>query len=154
MDCCDNKNIICKNCENICVNCGVIHDYRYVNEISFRDYNMNISNMLFYRKTIYKRKKYLYNKCFHVKEINETIILFLDKSLEDIRKLYNMQRISISKYLNSIYNFYCNKSSISYKPILNNKRIINLNDNIIKILEKNYLEYPHYMKNEDDYFYL
>ena len=154
MECCDNKNIICKNCENICINCGVIHDYRYVNEISFRDYNMNISNMLFYRKTIYKRKKYLYNKCFHVKEINETIILFLDKSLEDIRKLYNMQRISISKYLNSIYNFYCNKSSISYKPILNNKRIINLNDNIIKILEKNYLEYPHYIKNEDDYTYL
>ena len=154
MDCCDNKNITCKNCENICINCGVIHDYRYVNEISFRDYNMNISNMLFYRKTIYKRKKYLYNKCFHVKEINETIILFFDKSLEDIRKLYNMQRISISKYLNSIYNFYCNKSSISYKPILNNKRIINLNDNIIKILEKNYLEYPHYIKNEDDYTYL
>ena len=146
MDCCNNKNITCKNCENICINCGVIHDYRYVNEISFRDYNMNISNMLFYRKTIYKRKKYLYNKCFHIREINENIILFFDKSLEDIRKLYNMQRISISKYLNSIYNFYCNKSSISYKPIFENKRIINLNENIIKILEKNYLEYPHYIK--------
>ena len=154
MDCCDNKNITCKDCENICINCGTIHDYRYVNEISFRDYNMSISNMLFYRKTIYKRKKYLYNKCFHVKEINENIILFFDKCLEDIRKLFNMQRISISKYLNSIYNFYCNKSSISYKPILNNKRIINLNDNIMEILEKNYLEYPHYIKNEDDYTYL
>ena len=35
-----------------------------------------------------------------------------------------MQRISISKYLNSIYNFYCDKSSINYKPILNNKKII------------------------------
>ena len=154
MECCDNKNIICKNCENICINCGVIHDYRYVNEISFRDYNMNISNMLFYRKTIYKRKKYLYNKCFHIREINENIILFFDKCLEEIRQLYNMQRISISKYLNSIYNFYCNKSSISYKPILNNKKVINLNDNIIKILEKNYLEYPYYIKNEDDYTYL
>ena len=154
MNCCDNKNITCKNCENVCINCGIIHDYRYVNEIPFRDYNMNISNMLFYKKTIYKRKKYLYNKCFHIKEINETIILFFDKCLEEIRKLFNMQRISISKYLNSIYNFYCNKSSISYKPILNNKKIINLNDNIIKILEKNYLEYPHYIKNEDDYTYL
>ena len=154
MDCCNNKNIICKNCENICINCGVIHDYRYVNEIPFRDYNMNISNMLFYRKTIYKRKKYLYNKCFHVKEINETIILFFDKSLEDIRKLYNMQRISISKYLNSIYNFYCNKSSISYKPILNNKKIIDLNDDIMKILEKNYLLYPYVKKDEDDIYYL
>ena len=88
----------------------------------------------------------MYNKCFHIKQINENIILFFDKSLEDIRKLFNMQRISISKYLNSIYNFYCDKSSISYKPILNNKKIINLNDDIIKILEKSYLLYPHYIK--------
>ena len=154
MNCCKDKNIICKDGENICINCGIIHDYRYVNEISFRDYNMNISNMLFYKKTIYKRKKYLYNKCFNIKKINETIILFFDKSLEDIRKLYNMKRISISKYLNSIYNFYCNKSSISYQPIFDNKKIIYLNDDIMKILEKNYLEYPHYIKNEDDYYYL
>ena len=125
MDCCKNKNLIYKNYEKICINCGTIHDYKYVNEIPFRDYNMNISNILFYKKTIYKRKKYLYNKCFHIREINETIILFFDKTLEQIRKLYNMKRIPISKYLNSIYNFYCDKSSISYKPILNNKKIIN-----------------------------
>ena len=150
MDCCEDKNITCKNCENVCINCGTIHDYRYVNEVSFKDYN----NMLFYKKTIYKRKKYLYNKCFHIKDINENIILFFDKCLEDIRKLYNMKRISISKYLNSIYNFYCNKSSISYKPIFKNKKIIYLNDNIIKILEKNYLLYPHVVKDEDDYYYL
>ena len=48
-----------------------------------------------------------------------------------------MQRISISKYLNSIYYFYSNKSSINYKPIFKNKKIINLNDDIIKILKKN-----------------
>ena len=154
MDCCKNKNITCKNCENICINCGVIHDYRYVNEIAFTDYNMNISNILFYKKTIYKRKKYLFKKCFHIREINENIILFFDKSLEEVRKLFNMQRISISKYLNSIYYFYCNKSSINYKPIFKNKKIINLNDDIIGILEKNYLKYPHFIKNEDDYYYL
>ena len=154
MDCCEDKNITCKNCENICINCSVIHDYRYVNEMPFRDYNMNISNMLFCKKTIYKRKKYLYNKCFHIREINETIILFFDKSLEEIRKLYNMQRISISKYLNSIYNFYCDKSSISYQPIFNNKKIIDLNDDIMKILEKNYLLYPYVKKDEDDIYYL
>ena len=154
MDCCDNKNITCKDCENICINCGTIHDYQYVNEISFRDYNMIMSNTLFYKKTIYKRKKYLYNKCFHIKEINDNIILFCDKSLEDIRKFYNMRRISISKHLNSIYYFYCNKSSISYKPIFKNKKIINLNDDIIEILKKNYLEYPHVKKDEDDYYYL
>ena len=51
MDCCENKNITCKDCENLCINCGVIHDYQYVNEISFRDYNMITSNILFYKKT-------------------------------------------------------------------------------------------------------
>ena len=154
MNCCKNKNITYKNYENVCINCGTFHDYRYVNEIPFRDYNMNISNILFYKKTIYKRKKSLHNKCCHIREINENIILFLDKTLEEIRKLYNMQRISISKYLNSIYNFYRDKSSINYKPIFKNKKIIDLNDDIIKILEKNYLLYPHYIKNEDDYYYL
>ena len=96
--------------------------------------------MLFYKKPIYNRKKYLYKKCFHIKEINKNIISFFDNSLEDIRKFYNMKRISISKYLNSIYKFYCDKSSINYEPIFKKKKIINLNNYIIKILEKNYLK--------------
>ena len=62
--------------------------------------------------------------------------LFFDNSLEDIRKFYNMKRISISKYLNSIYKFCCNISSINYQPIFKNKKIIDLNDDIIKILKK------------------
>ena len=122
MDCCDNKNIACKNCENVCINCETIFNYQYINEISFKDYNMNMSNMLFYKKSIYKRKKYLYNMCLHIKEINDNMILFFDNSLEEIRKLYNMKRISISKYLNSIYKFYCNKSSINYQAIFKNKK--------------------------------
>ena len=65
-----------------------------------------------------------------------------------------MRRISISKYLNSIYYFYCNKSSINYQLIFKNKKVINLNDDLIKILETNYLEYPHAKKDEDDYYYL
>ena len=124
MDCCENKNIAYKNYENICINCGVIHDYQYVSEISFKDYNINMSNILFYKKSIYKRKKYLYNICWHIKEINNSIILLFDNSLEDIRKFYNMKRISISKYLNSIYKFYCNKSSINYQPIFKNKKLL------------------------------
>ena len=114
MDCCKTKNIGSKNYENICINCGTIHDYQYVNEISFRDYNINLLIMLFYKKAIYKREKFLYDKRFHIKEINENTTLFFYNSLEDIRKLYNLKRISINKYLNSIYKFYCNKSSIDY----------------------------------------
>ena len=124
MDCCENKNITYKNSENICINCGFIHDYQYINETSFKDYNMNMSNILFYKKSIYKRKKYLYNMCLHIKEINDNIISFFDNSLEDIRKLYNMKRISISKYLNSIYKCYCNKSSINYQPIFKDKKLL------------------------------
>ena len=150
MDCCENRIITCKNYENICINCGTIHDYQYVNEISLKD----MTNILFYKKTIYKRKKCLYKLCLRIKEINNNVILFFDNSLEDIRKFYNMERISIRKYLNSIYKFYCNKSSINYQPILKNKKIIDLDDDIIKILEKNYLVYPHFIKNEDDYYYL
>ena len=101
MNCCDNKNITCKDHEKICINCGIIHDYEYVNGISFRDYNINMMNILFYKKAIYKRKKYLYKKCLHIKKINKNIILFFDNSLEDIRNFYNMKRISIK-----IFKFY------------------------------------------------
>ena len=59
MNCCDNKNITCKNYENICINCGVIHDYQYVNEISFKDYNLNMLNILFYKKFILKKNFYV-----------------------------------------------------------------------------------------------
>ena len=57
MECCNNINIGCKNYENICLNCGTMHDYKYVNEISFKDYNMIMSNILFYKKNyLYERK--------------------------------------------------------------------------------------------------
>ena len=30
MDCCENINVSCKKYENICINCGTIHDYKYI----------------------------------------------------------------------------------------------------------------------------
>ena len=30
MDCCENKNNTYKIYENVCINCGTIHDYKYV----------------------------------------------------------------------------------------------------------------------------
>ena len=116
-----NKNI---NNENICINCGVMHGYKYVYEDVFIDFNMNISNTLYYKQSIHRRKKYLYKRCLHLKEINNNILLFFDKSLEDIRKSYKLKRISLSKYLNSIYNFYCNKNLIIYQPIFRNKKLM------------------------------
>ena len=72
MDCCENKNITCKDCENVCINCGIIHDYRYVNEISLRDYNMNISNMLFYKKLFIKEKNIYIINVFILKKLMKT----------------------------------------------------------------------------------
>ena len=72
MDCCENRIIICKNYENICINCGTIHAYQYINEISFKDYNMNMLNILFYKKTIYMRKKYLYKNVYILKKLTTT----------------------------------------------------------------------------------
>ena len=77
MDCCENRIITCKSYENICINCGTIHDYKYVNETSFRDYNMNMSNMLFYKKTIYKRKNIYITYVFILKKLMKTQYYFL-----------------------------------------------------------------------------
>ena len=72
MNCCDNMNIGCKNYENICINCGVIHDYEYVNEIPFRDYNMVMLNKSFYKKTIYNRKKIYIKNVYILNKLMKT----------------------------------------------------------------------------------
>ena len=72
MDCCKNKNITCKDYENICINCGTIHDYKYINEISFRDYNMNISNILFYKKLFIKEENIYLKNVFILRKLMKT----------------------------------------------------------------------------------
>ena len=72
MDCCENKNITYKNYENICINCGTIHDYKYINEISFRDYNMNISNILFYKKLFIKEENIYLKNVFILEKLMKT----------------------------------------------------------------------------------
>ena len=69
MNCCDNKNITYKNYENICINCGTIYDYKYVNEVSFRDYNMIMSNILFYKKPFIKEKNICIINVFILKKL-------------------------------------------------------------------------------------
>ena len=58
MECCENKNI---NNRNICINCGIIHGYKYVRENIYRDYNMDISNILVY-KNLFTGEKNIYIK--------------------------------------------------------------------------------------------
>ena len=64
MDCCKDKNITKYKSEYICKNCGVIHDYEYVHfNYNDDDYNSIFNNIFKYKKTCYKRRKYLINKC-------------------------------------------------------------------------------------------
>ena len=107
MDCCLDKNITKNKSEYICMNCGVIHDYEYVHfNYNNDDCDSILNNILKYKKTCYKRRNYLITKC---KRIDINIIYFLDESLEKIRISKNMKRISINKYLNNLYKYYCKK---------------------------------------------
>ena len=139
MDCCKNKNIIKKKEMIVCTNCATIHGYKWIEyDFKFNKYNENISNLLKCKTSFYKRKKYL-NKKYN---LDNRIILFLHKSFENIRKYLKLKRFPINKYLNTIYQYYCNKSDIEYQS-LNNSKIIKLDDNIIQILNRVYLKYPH-----------
>ena len=107
--------------------------------------------MLKYKKMNYNRKKYLINKC---RRIDYKIICYLDESLEKIRILKNMKRISINKYINTLYKYYCKKADIEYKDLINTKNNFKVNKDILKIIDEIYEKYKYIEKNEDDYIYL
>ena len=148
MDCCKDKNITKNKSEYICMNCGVIHNYEYVHFNYDDDYNSILNNMIKYKKSCYKRGKYLITKC---KRIDINIIYFLDESVEKIRISKNMKRISINKYLNNLYKYYCKKSNIEYQDLIDTKNNFSINEeNFNEIYEK----YKYFERNEDDIFYL
>ena len=122
-----------------CTNCAKIHGYTWIeHDFKCNEYETNIYNLLKCKNTIYKRKKYL-NKKYN---LDNRKILFFDESFENIRKHLKLKRFPISKYLNSIYPYYCNKCDIEYNPLTKSK-IIKLDDSIIQILDRIYLKYPH-----------
>ena len=147
MECCENKNILKEKEMFVCTNCAVIHGYSWIEyDFKFNEYDQNIYNLLKCKNTIYKRKKYL-NKKYN---LDNRIILFLDECFENIRKYLKLKRFPISKYLNTIYQYYCNKGDIEYKQ-LNKSKIIKLDNNIIEILDRAYLKYPHITKIIEEY---
>ena len=54
-----------------------IHGYQYVNEISFKDYNMNISNILFYKKLFIREKSIYIINVNILKKLMKTQYYFL-----------------------------------------------------------------------------
>ena len=149
MDCCLDKNIEKNKSAYICTNCATIHDYEYIHfNYNNDDYDSILNNMIKYKKTCYKRRKYLITKC---KKIDINIIYFLDESFEKIKLNKNMKRISINKYLNNLYKYYCKKSNIPYQNLINTENNFSINE---EIFDEIYEKYKHVDKNEDDIFYL
>ena len=147
MDCCLNKNITKIKSEYICMNCSTIHGYEYVH-FNDDDYDSILKNIIKYKKSCYKRRNYLIKKCNRM-DIN--IIYFLDESLEKIRLDKNMKRISINKYLNNLYKYYCKKAGIKYQELINTKNNFSIDE---KMFDEIYKKYKYVEKNEDDIFYL
>ena len=147
MDCCLNKNITKIKSEYICINCGVIHDYEYVH-FNNDDYDSILKNIIKYKKSCYKRRNYLIKK---INRIDINIIYFLDESLEKIRLDKNMKRISINKYLNNLYKYYCKKANIEYQELIDTKNNFSINEEDFNEI---YEKYKYVEKNEDDIFYL
>ena len=147
MDCCLNKNITKVKSEYICMNCSTIQGYEYVH-FNNDDYDSILKNIIKYKKSCYKRKNYLIKKCNRI-DIN--IINFLDESLEKIRLDKNMKRISINKYLNNLYKYYCKKANIEYQELIDTKNNFSINE---EDFDEIYEKYKYVEKNEDDIFYL
>ena len=147
MDCCLNKNITKVKSEYICMNCSTIEGYEYVH-FNNDDYDSILKNIIKYKKSCYKRRNYLITKCGRV---NINIIYFLDESLEKIRINKNMKRISINKYLNNLYKYYCKKAGIEYRDLIDTKNNFSINE---KMFDEIYEKYKYFEKNEDDIFYL
>ena len=147
MDCCLDKNITKVKSEYICINCGTIQGYEYVHFIN-DDYDSILKNIVKYKKSCYKRRNYLIKKCNRM-DIN--IIYFLDESLEKIRLNKNMKRISINKYLNNLYKYYCKKAGIEYQDLIITKNNFLIDE---KMFDEIYEKYKYFEKNEDDIFYL
>ena len=137
MECCDNRNIIFTD-HYVCVSCGIIHRYKYIHEISCYE-NENNLNRNFISKSFYKRMNYLNKKLYWITD--RSIIIFLNESLEELKKYNNYNRIPFNKYINNIYKHYCDKSNIKYYDLIESKNNIKLNNNEIELLNKVYLKY-------------
>ena len=95
-ECCDNKNIIFTD-YYVCINCGVIHDYKFIHKISCYE-NENNLNKDFISKSFSKRMNYLNKKLYCITD--RTIVIFLNEGLEEVKKYNHYNRIPFNKYIN------------------------------------------------------
>ena len=137
MECCYSKNVIFTD-YYVCINCGVIHDYKYIHEISCYE-NENNLNKNFISKSFYRRMNHLNKKLYWITD--RTIVIFLNEGLEEIKKHNNYNRIPSNKYIDNIYKLNCKKSNIKYYDLIKSKNSIKLDNNEIELLDKVYSKY-------------
>ena len=135
MKCCKNSNIMRYNDKLLCNNCHTLYEPSIVEK----------------RVVDNSRLKFLRKNFNH---LDNNIILFLDESLKKIQTYKNLKKISNIIYVNSIYKFNTKKANIKYKK-LNDKKLINFDENILKILEQVYNKYPYFkIENEFDRMFI
>ena len=76
------------------------------------------------------------------------LICLLNQSIKNIKTYLNIKNITIYKYLNLIYNYYCKQNDIEYNPLILYDQIILDNKSI---LDKIYNKYPYIIKVEEEY---
>ena len=81
-------------------------------------------------------------------DINYKIICLINKSIKNIKLYLNIKNISIYKYLNIIYKYYCKQNDIEYNPLILYDQIILDNK---PILDNIYNKYPYIIKVEEEY---
>ena len=136
MRCCNKPNIVKYDNKIFCHNC-------------YKDF---LKPVTVKRDVDNTRLKYLRKNFYN---LHNNIILYLDRSLKEIQLYKNLKKsISIPVYINSLYKYYCEKYNIIYEP-LNNKKLINFDDNIIDILNKISDVYPYFnIEDEFDRMYI
>ena len=73
-------------------------------------------------------------------ELDNNIIEILDECFENIKKYLKLKRFPINKYLDIVYRYYCDKYNKEYIPFF---KSIELDEDILEILDRVYLKYPH-----------
>ena len=101
--CCDEQELVNINCNNTCVNCGLVHGDDYVTE--YFDFYDNMHKI---------RSKSVYNRKYHIENVMNSI------SIENNINLTNNERNKIYKVFNEI-------NSILHKVDDGRKRIICIN---------------------------
>ena len=88
--CCKNQMICNDGDKSVCLSCGIVNSYNFVNEyVNFYD-----NKYKFYRKSIYHRKYHIDNVLsrYHISAINKNKVMLIFKEIGQILPLINKGR--------------------------------------------------------------